>query len=237
MQSLRLREVVLNIFEETTGARVILGTCKVGGVRRDIDAESLKGILDRLKILGNDLNELCGVFINDYSIKHRLVGVGQISKEDAYKLGCVGPMARASGLAIDMRVLGYGAYKHLDVEPMVESAGDCYARCLVRIRETFHSIDLIRQAAGKIPDGPIDRQGKRGSRGRVFFPYRATPGRSHSLCERKRVKVPAKVPGTSTHLQQYPGNDQSAERFGGCRCAEHHTYSGPVHQLYRKVMR
>jgi NADH:ubiquinone oxidoreductase subunit D len=42
------------------------------------------------------------------------------------------------------------------VEPMVETGGDCYARCLVRIRETFHSIDLIRQAAGKMPDGPID---------------------------------------------------------------------------------
>jgi len=198
MQSLRLREVVLNIFEETTGARVILGMCKVGGVRRDIDAESLKGILDRLKGLGNDLNELCGVFINDYSIKHRLVGVGQISKEDAYKLGCVGPMARASGLALDMRVLGYGAYKQLDVEPMVESAGDCYARCLVRIRETFHSIDLIRQAAGKIPDGPIDLKVKGAPEGEYFSRIEQprgevihyVKGNGSRFLQRFRVRVP-----------------------------------------------
>jgi len=85
-----------------------------------------------------------------------LSGVGFISREDAYTLGCVGPMARASGLSIDMRTLGYAAYKYLDVEPVVESAGDCYARCLVRIRENFQSIDLIRQAAGKLPEGPID---------------------------------------------------------------------------------
>jgi ech hydrogenase subunit E len=156
MQALRLRESVLNIFEETTGARVILGICKVGGVKRDIDADSLKGIVIQLAILKADLEEISNVFINDYSVRHRLAGVGFISREDAYKLGCVGPMARASGLAIDMRALGYAAYKDLDVEPVVESAGDCYARCLVRIHENFQSIDLIRQAAGKIPEGPID---------------------------------------------------------------------------------
>jgi len=103
-----------------------------------------------------DLHELTDVFINDYSIKHRLVGVGYISREDAYRLGCVGPMLRASGHASDMRKIGYAAYKNLDLEPMVETAGDCYARCLVRIREIFQSIDLIRQAAGKIPEGPFD---------------------------------------------------------------------------------
>ena len=168
MQSLRLREGVLDIFEETTGGRVILGVCKVGGVRKDIAAETLKGILTRLTTLKKDLDELCTVFMNDYSIKHRLVGVGYISKDDAYTLGCVGPMARASGLDMDMRTLGYAAYKHLDVEPMVESGGDCYARCLVRIRETFHSIDLIRQAAGNIPEGPIDLKLKGAPDGEYF---------------------------------------------------------------------
>lgn len=156
MQALRLRESVLNIFEETTGARVILGVCKVGGVKRDIDADSLKGIVNQLATLKVELEEISNVFINDYSVRHRLAGVGFISREDAYTLGCVGPMARASGLAIDMRTLGYAAYKYLDVEPVVETTGDCYARCLVRIHENYQSIDMIRQAAGKLPEGPID---------------------------------------------------------------------------------
>src|SRR5512136_2952412 len=156
MQALRLREPVLDIFEETTGARVILGVCKVGGVRRDMDNDALKGIVSRLTALKKDLEELSGVFINDYSVRHRLSGVGFISRQDAYTLGCVGPMARASGLVMDMRALGYAAYKYLDVQPMVETAGDCYARCLVRIRETLHSIDLVREAVGKIPEGPIE---------------------------------------------------------------------------------
>jgi len=198
MQSMRLREVVLGIFEETTGARVILGVCKVGGVRRDISAETLKGILDKLTTLKVDLDELCAVFMNDYSIKHRLVGVGYISKEDAYTLGCVGPMARASGLAMDMRTLGYAAYKHLDVEPMVESGGDCYARCLVRIRETFHSIDLIRQAAGKIPEGPVDLKVKGTPKGEYFSRIEQPRGEvihyvkanGSKFLQRFRVRVP-----------------------------------------------
>ncbi len=121
-----------------------------------MDNDTLKGIVGRLAAMKPELEEICNVFINDYSVRHRLSGVGCISREDAYGLGCVGPMARASGLAMDMRALGYAAYGYLDVEPAVETAGDCYARCLVRIRENYHSIDLIRQAAGKIPEGPVD---------------------------------------------------------------------------------
>jgi len=91
MQSMRLREVVLDIFEETTGGRVILGVCKVGGVRRDIAAETLKGILNRLTTLKRDLDELSAVFMNDYSIKHRLVASAISPKKMPIRLGVSGP--------------------------------------------------------------------------------------------------------------------------------------------------
>ncbi|OPY75830.1 MAG: Formate hydrogenlyase subunit 5 precursor [Syntrophorhabdus sp. PtaU1.Bin153] len=198
MQSMRLREMVLDIFEATTGGRVILGVCKVGGVRRDIDSDALKGIVNRLAALKVNLEEISAVFINDYSIQHRLIGVGYISKEDAYALGCVGPMARASGLVMDMRSLGYAAYKYLDVEPMVESAGDCYARCLVRIREIFHSIDLVRQAAEKIPEGPFDLKVKGAPDGEYFSRIEQprgevihyVKGNGSRFLQRFRVRVP-----------------------------------------------
>jgi len=198
MQSLRLRESVLDIIEETTGGRVIFGVCKVGGVRRDIDPGTLKGIVQRLTALRTGLEELSSVFINDNSIKHRLIGVGCISKEDAYTLGCVGPMARASGFATDMRTIGYAAYRYLDVEPMVEQSGDCYARCLVRIREIFQSIDLIRQAAGKIPDGPVDVKVKGTPNGEYFSRIEQprgevihyVKGNGSRLLQRFRVRVP-----------------------------------------------
>jgi len=198
MQCLRLRESVLNIFEETTGARVILAVCKVGGVRRDIDADTLKGIVNRMTATRSMLEEVSNVFISDYSIQHRLSGVGVLSREDAYTLGCVGPMARASGLHLDMRTLGYAAYKYLDVEPVVESAGDCYARCLVRIRENYHSIDLIRQAVEKIPEGPVEVKVKGAPNGEYFSRVEQprgevihyVKGNGSRFLQRFRVRVP-----------------------------------------------
>jgi len=198
MQCLRLRELVLDIFEETTGARVILGVCKVGGVRRNIEAETLKGIVNRMTAMRSMLEEVSNVFISDYSIKHRLAGVGFLSREDAYNLGCVGPMARASGLHLDMRTLGYAAYKYLDVEPVVESAGDCYARCLVRIRENYHSIDLIRQAVEKIPEGPVEVKVKGAPNGEYFSRVEQprgevihyVKGNGSRFLQRFRVRVP-----------------------------------------------
>ncbi len=211
MQSLRLRETILDIFEETTGARVILGTCKVGGVRRDIDADMLKGVLAKLTNLTAHLREVSRVFIDDYSIKHRLVGVGYISKEDAHALGCVGPMARASGLSIDMRTLGYAAYKDLEVKPVVETGGDCYARCLVRIREIFDSIDLIREAAGKIPEGPFDVKVKGAPDGEYFSRIEQprgevihyVKGNGSKFLQRFRVRVPtfSNIPAMITVLK------------------------------------
>jgi ech hydrogenase subunit E len=198
MQCLRLRESVLDIFEETTGARVILAVCKVGGVRRDIDADTLKGIVNRMTAMRSMLEEVSNVFISDYSIKHRLAGVGFLSREDAYNLGCVGPMARASGLNLDMRTLGYAAYKYLDVEPVVENDGDCYARCLVRIRENYHSIDLIRQAVEKIPEGPVEVKVKGAPNGEYFSRVEQprgevihyVKGNGSRFLQRFRVRVP-----------------------------------------------
>ncbi len=156
MQSWRIRERILDIIEETTGGRVIFGSSKVGGVRRDISREKMQEIVQRLKGHEKEIKELTDVFIRDASVKHRLCGVGIVSKEEAYALGAVGPTARGSGIVSDMRKLGYAAYKEIDFEPIVESAGDSYARCLVRIKEIFQSIDIITQAAEKIVDGPID---------------------------------------------------------------------------------
>ena len=50
---------------------------------------------------------------------------------------------------------GHGVYDKLDFEPVVEEAGDCYARCKVRIGEVFQSIELIEKAIAKIPEGPV----------------------------------------------------------------------------------
>jgi ech hydrogenase subunit E len=155
MHSWRVRESVLKIIEATTGGRVIFGTCKVGGVRRDITADQFSEIRNQLERIEKDTREITKVFLNDSSVKDRLAGVGVLSKQDAYDLGCVGPTLRASGVAQDARKLGYAAFKDLAVEPITRSEGDSLARCAVRCDEIFQSIDLIRRALDKMPEGEI----------------------------------------------------------------------------------
>ena len=156
MHSWRVRERVLNIIEATTGGRVIFGSCKIGGVRRDT--------LSELEIIERDTREITKVFIHDNSVKKRLGGVGVLSRQEALDFGCVGPVLRASGVAQDMRKLGYAAYQDLPVEPVTRTDGDSYARCAVRCDEIFQSITLIRQALDKLCQPPGHAQAAAGLR-------------------------------------------------------------------------
>ncbi len=154
----RLRETVLDLFEKNTGGRVIFSICKPGGMRKDISNENLQEMVDVLKGMVDEIKEVTEVFIEDSSVKNRMVGVGLLSKEEAIELCAVGPVARGSGVVQDMRLVegGPGAYEKLNFQPCIEEDGDCMARAKVRIREVFQSIDLIEQAVVQIPDGPVD---------------------------------------------------------------------------------
>ncbi len=155
MHSWRVRERVLNLIEATTGGRVIFGSCKIGGVRRDIDVETLRSLLVELGEIERESLDITRVFLRDSSVKKRLCGVGVLSRQEAGELGCVGPTLRASGAASDMRLLGYAAFKELDFEPVTRNEGDSFARCAVRCEELFQSIRLIQHAIAKMPDGEI----------------------------------------------------------------------------------
>jgi ech hydrogenase subunit E len=156
MATWRIRELVLDVVEETTGARVIFGSAKIGGTRRDVSDETLQRCLGQLEVAAREWASVGATFRDDYTVQHRLKGVGVLSAEDAYALGAVGPMLRASGVASDTRLEGYAAYGELEVEPIVEKDGDCYARCMVRIREMNQSMALIRQLVPRVPPGPVE---------------------------------------------------------------------------------
>lgn len=155
MESWRVREKILDMFDETTGGRIIHSVNQVGGVQRDMDSAMLKHLLETIRDIERDLKPLVDTFLKDYTVQSRLKGTGILKKDDAILLGAVGPMLRASGVEYDARVLGYGAYKHLSVEPIISADGDCYGRCEVRLKELFQSFALIREAIGKIPEGDI----------------------------------------------------------------------------------
>jgi ech hydrogenase subunit E len=155
MQFWRNREMLMDIFEKTAGSRVILSTCAIGGTRRDISDAHLEEILQTLDRVETELNRAGAVIMNDYTVRKRTTGKGVLSAEQAVALGAVGPVLRASGIAQDMRMLGYAAYGELGFEPVVETAGDSYARGKARVRECYQSIGLVRKAIENLPDGEI----------------------------------------------------------------------------------
>ena len=157
MHCWRLRERVLDIFEKTTGGRVILSVVKVGGVVRDIDETTMREIINVLEGIREDYTAIMKTLLTDTSIKNRTVGVGYVSHEQALDLSMVGPFARASAVNYDVRMFGRGAYGELaDFQPILDSDGDCYARVKVRCLEILQSIDIIEELASTIPAGDID---------------------------------------------------------------------------------
>ncbi|HEY6013224.1 MAG TPA: hypothetical protein VIU37_04435, partial [Candidatus Limnocylindrales bacterium] len=171
MQCWRMREEVLDVFEQTTGGRIIHSVNRIGGVRRDIADSELTAIVERLDRLAIGFEATARVFRTDPSIRHRLEGVGVLSGDDARRLGAVGPMARASGIPLDTRLLGEHLYDRLEIEPIVETGGDCLARVLVRVREVQQSIGLIHQLVDRMPKGddlPIDTKVRGMPQGETF---------------------------------------------------------------------
>ncbi len=157
MHCWRLRERVLDIFEKTTGGRVILSVIKVGGVVRDIDDTTMHEILNVLDGIKDDYTKIMNTLLTDSSIKNRTVGIGNMTQEQALGYSVVGPFARASNVNNDVRCFGRGAYGDLsDFQPILDTQGDCYARVKVRALEVLQSIEIIRELASKIPEGDID---------------------------------------------------------------------------------
>lgn len=211
MHSWRVRERVLDVIEATTGGRVIFGSCKIGGVRRDIDANMLSKIARELDAIEREMRQITHVFLKDNSVKDRLCGVGVLTDAEAHTLGCVGPTRRASGGGADMRALGYAAYGDLDFQPVTRQEGDSYARCAVRCDELFQSAGLIRDAIRRMPPGEIEVKvtgapcgeviaRTEQPRGEVIYQVRANGSRN---LERFRVRTPtfANLPALLKLLQ------------------------------------
>ncbi len=198
MQSWRLREKILDMFEISTGGRVIFSVNKVGGVLKDMPSDMLKSFVSILDDMEKELKETTTVFLNDFTVKSRLESVGIITKDDAIRRGAVGPMMRASGIEVDMRKTGYAAYGDIDFEIITSTECDSLARCKVRIGEIFQSIGIIRQAAAKIPQGEISVPVKGNPDGEYFVRLEQPRGEAFyyvrangtKFLDRMRVRTP-----------------------------------------------
>ena len=147
----RERELLLNINEMLAGFRMFPSYMRVGGLREDLPRgfhDTVRAFLDRFP---PKLDEYEDLLTKNAIYIERTRGVGRISRDDAVAFGLVGPIARAAGVAYDVRkAFPYLGYEGLDFEVPIQTDGDAYARYLVRVAEMRQSVGLCRQVLDRI---------------------------------------------------------------------------------------
>ncbi len=155
MHAMQVREIVQDLKETVFGNRMDLAALCIGGVRYDLDAQSTAYLLGALDKLSPEVAELAKTFRNNSSILRRTKGVGVLTHEQAIACGVIGPVARASGIDYDVRIVApYAAYDRLNVSVPVLTGGDVWSRAMIRLAEIGQAMDLIRQCVRDLPEGP-----------------------------------------------------------------------------------
>jgi NADH-quinone oxidoreductase subunit D len=146
------REKILDIFERTTGARLLYNYMAVGGLMKDVHPEFKTDTADFLKTFRPKIKELNDLLsYNDIFIK-RTANIGVLPKQVAINYGASGPVLRGSGVQWDLRKNDpYSIYEKFDFEIPVGmgemgTLGDCWDRYIVRVREMEQSLRIIEQA-------------------------------------------------------------------------------------------
>jgi len=153
----KLREEILDVMEILTGNRNNYAMFKPGGVRRDIKPEDIPVAIKKMDSIVPTLEMLKKAIIDDPVIHARTKGIGILSKEDAINYCALGPTARASGIAKDVRKDSpYGAYDKVEWDMIVTHNGDVFDKLVVRVLEVFESIRIIKNCFLGLPGGEID---------------------------------------------------------------------------------
>ena len=156
MYAWRDREIVLDIMEEISGGRVAHAINTIGGVREDVSDAHIERIRHDLVLLTDQVEKALQAVEHERSFKARTKGIGIITHEDAQRFCVVGPVARASGIDVDLRRdAPYAAYDELSFNVPILKEGDVWARSRLRIMETLESINLCQQILENIPAGEI----------------------------------------------------------------------------------
>lgn len=150
------REILYDLFEKLTGARLTTSTVRIGGMARDATDEWLAEVRQFLDGVVPVIDECEKLLTRNRIWVGRTENVGVLSKEDAIAMGCTGPVLRASGVEWDLRkaqpYLGYETY---DFEIPIGTVGDTYDRYLVRVYEMRQSVRIVQQTLERIEPGPL----------------------------------------------------------------------------------
>jgi NADH-quinone oxidoreductase subunit D len=151
----REREMILDIFEEISGVRMMTSYICPGGLQADLTPDFEKKVRAFTKIFPARLREYHDLLTNNQLWIERTKGVGVLSAEDAIAYGASGPTLRGSNVVWDIRkAFPYSGYEKFDFDIPVGSNGDVYDRYLVRMLEMQESLKIVNQAMDGMPAGP-----------------------------------------------------------------------------------
>jgi NADH-quinone oxidoreductase subunit D len=150
------RDLLWDLVEEVTGARLTVSYARVGGVKHDLTedfAERWADIRPRVEQVMGQLDQLA---TRNRVFMDRMQGTGVIPASEAISYGFTGPCLRSTGVAYDIRRdHPYFAYDKVDFDVVVGTRGDNYDRYLVRIGEVRESIRIIDQCLQRMEPGPV----------------------------------------------------------------------------------
>ncbi len=200
----RDREKILDIFEATTGGRLIQNYNTIGGVQADIAPDFVKKVKEFIAWLRPTLREYHEVFTGNVIAHGRLEGVGILSREDAISFGATGGTGRASGWACDVRKRHpYAMYGKVDFKEVIRTEGDCFARYMVRMEEIVESMNIIEQLIDNIPEGPFQEKTKaiiKVPEGSYYAAVEGSRGEFGVFLESRGDKYPYRLKFRSTGL-------------------------------------
>jgi NADH-quinone oxidoreductase subunit D len=152
----REREMILDIFEMISGARMMTTYIRPGGVWREVPEEFEPAVRHFLSVMPGRIQEYENLLKTNPLFLDRTRGVGVINTEECLEWGVSGPVLRATGLPYDMRkAFPYSGYDLYDFDIPTQTSGDVFGRYRVRIDEMTQSLRIIEQALNKLPGGPV----------------------------------------------------------------------------------
>ena len=151
----RDRDMVLDLFEMSSGQRLHTRYFQVGGVIEDIPPGFEARCREFLRVMPQRIDQYESLLDRNEIWLQRTKGTGIVSQERLLELGVTGPLLRASGHPWDLRkAIPYSSYEHFDFQVPVGSTGDNYDRYRVRLEEMRQSMRIVEQALDGLPEGP-----------------------------------------------------------------------------------
>lgn len=151
------RERLYDIFETLCGARFTTSYTRVGGCSHDFTPLVVEQIRQFIRTFPKTLDDMDRLLNRNRIFVDRTRGVGVLEKSEAIARSVSGPIARASGVARDLRKdEPYLAYADFDFQVCCAKGGDCFSRYLIRGEEMRESLKIVAQAIENLPAGPIN---------------------------------------------------------------------------------